>query len=101
MAGVPEGCPGPRNLAFRPGLLKGSNVFGTVGGVSPSTGTGATGPWLDPELLLAVGSPTSGACKVWLGLGSDWGLVRGFRASHCLPARLPGLQRALPGPSTF
>lgn len=47
-----------------------------LGGTSPHR-EGALSPWLDPELFLAVGSPTLGAEKVWLGLGSDWGLGMG------------------------
>lgn len=87
----PQGMPQAQEL----GLSVQSFACGVVelGGTSLHR-KGALGPWLDPELFLAVGSPSLGAGKVWLGLGSDWGLGRGFRASRWpqsgRPARVQG-----------
>ena len=87
----PQGMPQAQELglwvqAFACGVVE-------LGGTSLHR-EGALGPWLDPEMFLAVGSPSLGAGKVWLGLGSDWGLGRGFRASHWpqsgWPARVQG-----------
>ena len=65
----PQGMPQAQEL----GLSVQSFACGVVelGGTSLHR-KGALGPWLDPELFLAVGSPSLGAGKVWLGLGSDW-----------------------------
>lgn len=87
----PQGMPQAQELGLSVQSFARSMV--ELGGTSLHR-EGPLGPWLDPELFLAVGSPTLGAGRVWLGLGSDWGLGRGFRASHWpqpgRPARVQG-----------